>query len=115
MKNQTFETDITKCLDKMFINYENIICLGDLNYDLLKQEKCQPLINVCDNFDMDCIIKSPTCFTKNQVPTLIDVIITNSKTFLCNTINFNSSIAIILMGKRELVALLCLICLPGVS
>ena len=93
MKNQTFETDITKCLDKMFIHYENIICLGDLNYDLLKQDKCQPLINVCDNFDMDCIIKSPTCFTKNQVPTLIDVIITNSKTFLCNTINFNCGLS----------------------
>ena len=89
MSNQKFETDITKGLDKMFIHYENIICLGVFNYDLLKQDKCQPLINVCDNFDMDNIIKRPTCFTKNKVPTLIDVIITNSKNFLCNTINFN--------------------------
>ena len=40
MKNQSFEIDLTKCLDKMFISYENLICIGDLNYDLLKIEKC---------------------------------------------------------------------------
>ena len=77
----------------MFNHYENIICLGDLNYDLLKKDKYQPLTNICDNFGLDCIVKNPTCFTKNQVPTLIDVIITNLKTLLCNTINFNCGLS----------------------
>ena len=35
--------------------------------------------------------------------------------FCCTLLYVHSSIAIILMGKRELVALVCLICLPGVS
>ena len=60
---------------------------------MLKQEKCQSLTNVCDNFGLDSIVKSPTCFIKNQVPTLIDVIITNSKTLLCNTVNFNCGLS----------------------
>ena len=37
----------------------------------------------------------------------------NCSTFCCTLLYVHSSIAIILMGKRELVALL--ICLPGVS
>lgn len=93
MKNQDFELDLTKCLDKMFMHYDNLICLGDLNYDLLRKDKCQPLNNVCDNFSLDCIIKEPTCFMKNQTPTLIDVILTNSKSLLCNTINFNCGLS----------------------
>ena len=52
MNNQNFESDLTKYLDKMFINYDNIICIGDLNYDLLIKEKSKPLVNICDNFNL---------------------------------------------------------------
>ena len=93
MNNQNFESDLTKYLDKMFINYDNIICIGDLNYDLLIKEKSKPLTNICDNFNLHCMVKEPTCFTKNQTPTLIDVILTNSKTLLCNTVNFNCGLS----------------------
>ena len=93
MNNQNFESDLTKYLDKMFINYDNIICIGDLNYDLLIKEKSKPLTNICDNFNLQCMVKEPTCFTKNQTPTLIDVILTNSKTLLCNTVNFNCGLS----------------------
>ena len=77
----------------MFINYDNIICIGDLNYDLLIKEKSKPLTNICDNFNLQCMVKEPTCFTKNQTPNLIDVILTNSKTLLCNTVNFNCGLS----------------------
>ena len=93
MKNQTFESDMTKCLDKMFIHYENLICIGDLNYDILRNDKCQPLNNIYDNFSLDCIIKEPTCFTKRSDPSLIDVILTNSKTLLCKTVNFSCGLS----------------------
>ena len=93
MNNQNFESDLTKYLDKMFINYDNIICIGDLNYDLLIKEKSKPLTNICDNFNLQCMVKEPTCFTKNQTQTLIDVILTNSKTLLCNTVNFNCGLS----------------------
>ena len=93
MKNQNFESDLTKYLDKMLINYENLICIGDLNYDLLSKDKSKPLTNICDNFNLQCMVKEATCFTKNQSPTLIDVVLTNSRTLLCNTINFNCGLS----------------------
>ena len=56
-------------------------------------DKSQPLINICDTFNLDNIVKQPTCFMKNQTPSLIDVILTNSKTLLCNTANFNCGLS----------------------
>ena len=88
-----FENDITKSLDQIFLKFDHVICLGDLNYDLSRNDKSQPLINICDTFNLDNIVKQPTCFMKNQTPSLIDVILTNSKTLLCNTANFNCGLS----------------------
>ena len=55
------------------MKFDHIVCLGDLNYDLLRSEKSQPL-----TFSFDNIEKQPTTFTKEQTPSLIDVILTNS-------------------------------------
>ena len=78
--NSTFEQDLTKTLDKIFLNFDHMICVRDLNYDLLRNDKCQPLNNICDTFSLDNLVKKPTCFMKNQTPSLIDAILTNSKT-----------------------------------
>ena len=64
-----------------------------MNYDLLNEEKCQPLSNVCDVCNLENIVKEPTCHTKGAKPSLIDVILTNSKQYLQNTINFNCSLS----------------------
>jgi hypothetical protein len=32
--------------------YENFLILGDLNYDMLVNEKCRALKEVCDIFDL---------------------------------------------------------------
>jgi hypothetical protein len=39
MKDTIFEHYITKCLDNMYINFDEIMCIGDLNYYMLKKEK----------------------------------------------------------------------------
>jgi hypothetical protein len=57
--------------------YENLIVIGDLNYDLLCTEKSQTLDDLCDIFDLTNIIKEPTCFKKDCNPSLVDVILTN--------------------------------------
>ena len=93
LENKVFENDITKSLDQIFLKFDHVICLGDLNYDLSRNDKSQPLINICDTFNLDNIVKQPTCFMKNQTPSLIDVILTNSKTLLCNTANFNCGLS----------------------
>jgi hypothetical protein len=46
-------------LDKGIKYYENLIVIGDLNYDLLCTEKS--LDDLCDIFDLTNIIKEPTC------------------------------------------------------
>ena len=78
----------------MYIAFDHINCIGDMNYDLLKTDKCRPLINKCDNFNLENIIKNPTCCKEHHAPTLIDVILTNSK----NLHSFNALIIPILRG-----------------
>ena len=57
-------------------------------------------------------------FYKSVVVDLLFIVtpivgVCNSSMFCCMLLYVHSSIAIILMGKRELIV--CLICLPGVS
>ena len=59
---------------------------------MLCKTKCQHLLNICDIFDLKILINEPTCFTVNNKPSLLDVILTNA----CNTekisktVNFSS-------------------------
>jgi endonuclease/exonuclease/phosphatase family metal-dependent hydrolase len=53
-------------LDKGIKHYENLIVIGDLNYDLLCTEKSQTLDDLCDIFDLTNIIKSQDSF-KRQI------------------------------------------------
>ena len=49
-------------------NFDNFIVLGDLHFDMLNQNKCQSLHDICDIFDLSQIVKEPTCFMKNSTP-----------------------------------------------
>ncbi|KAL4221876.1 hypothetical protein ACF0H5_017928 [Mactra antiquata] len=42
-KDSTFIEDISVSLIKLFLKYDHVIALGDLNFDLGKDEKCRPL------------------------------------------------------------------------
>ena len=53
----------------MFIS-TMIIDIGDLNYDLVKPDKSQPLHTVCDVFDFTNLMKTPTCFMKDAHPSI---------------------------------------------
>ena len=66
---QTLTTNyFTKNFDNCIVKYENYIVLGDLNFDMLNQNKCQSLHDICDIFDLYQIVKEPTCFMKNSTP-----------------------------------------------
>ena len=41
----------TKALDSAFNNFDNVILLGDLNFNMLIKEKSAPLTELCDIFD----------------------------------------------------------------
>ena len=72
-----FTNNFTKHFDNCIVKYENYIVLGDLNFDMLNQSKCQSLHDICDIFDLSQIVKEPTCFMENSTPSLVDVILKN--------------------------------------
>ena len=57
MKPDTFSTDLQKYLDKVHISIENLILLGDLNYDLSDPTKGKTLRDICDIFNLQNLIK----------------------------------------------------------
>ena len=69
---------------EIFVNDSNLsVFVGDMN--------CNPLINrnlcdVCDVFGLKNIIKEPTCF-KADIPTLVDVFLTNKPRSFSGVIN----------------------------
>jgi hypothetical protein len=56
----------------MSVKYDNLLILGDLNYDLLSDQFVYrwPMSDICD---LENIVKCATCFTKGADPTLIDI------------------------------------------
>ena len=52
----------------------NICLLGDLNLDCMAESKCEPIRDLCDQFDFEQLIKQPTNLTIHG-ETLIDVIL----------------------------------------
>jgi predicted MarR family transcription regulator len=58
--------DFNKTFDKISVKYDNVILIGDLNYNVLDEDKKgTPLTNMCDIFDYTNLVKTATCHTKN--------------------------------------------------
>ena len=78
--NNSFKNDLAKLLDEASLQGQNLMCIGDLNCDLLhpldnnKQVKC--LLDLCDVYDLDSFIGVPTRISESQASCL-DVILTN--------------------------------------
>ena len=87
------ETDICSKLDQILIKYEHMCIVGDLNCNLLVSEKSHTLRNIIDTYSLKNLIQDPTCHTKISQPSLIDVFLTHSPSFLCNTINFDCGLS----------------------
>ena len=89
MSDEQFTKDFNKTFDKILMSYENIIILGDLNYNMMNKDKCVHLQTMCDIFDLENLVKSETCFTKDAPATLLDVILTNKSNLCQNVTNFS--------------------------
>jgi hypothetical protein len=87
-----FSEKISKNIDKIIVKYENYIVFGDINFDILNENKYQPLNDICDIFDLDQLVKEPTCFKKDCVPSLVDVVLTNKKSSCFNTLNLPTGV-----------------------
>ena len=85
VNNAIFRTEMTTVLEQTMSFCENAICLGDLNCDILNllmnnhQGKC--LLDICDIFDLDTLIKQPTRISTTRASCL-DVILSNVPMFM---------------------------------
>ena len=57
MDNTLFTDLFTKGMDLISTKFDNILILGDLNYDLLDRTKGTTLHDMCDIFDLKNLIK----------------------------------------------------------
>ena len=89
MHESEFSQDFTNTLDKCVSPFDNYMVIGDLNYDLLCDTKGKPLVNIME-FNL---IQKPTCFMKYCKPSLLDVLLTNSKSLCIKTSNFATGIS----------------------
>ena len=73
--------------------YDNYMVIGDLNYDLLCENKGKTLSELMELFDLTNLVKQATCFMKNYKESLLDVILTNNKKLCMQALNFATSIS----------------------
>ena len=93
MTDELFETDITLGIDKISEHYDIYLVLGDLNFGMLKLSKGNRLNNRCgDVFDFSNMIKEPACFTSGNKHSLVDVILTNSTSYVGKAFNFGCGV-----------------------
>ena len=93
MRDSEFSQEFTNNLDKCITLFDRYMVIGDLNYDLLNETKGKPLANIMELFDLTNLIQKPTCFMKDCKPSLLDVILTNSKSLCMKTLNFGTGIS----------------------
>ena len=76
-----FINNVSKNLDKTLANYDDILILGDLNSTMSEV----PMQNICELYNFENLIRQPTCYKKNNNPSSIDVMLTNSENSFQNT------------------------------
>ena len=79
-----FLSHIGNGIDKFLGNYDNILLLGDFNSDSSDKK----LFEFCQTYDLENLIKEPTCYKNPMNPSSIDVMLTNRKR------SFQSSITV---------------------
>ena len=74
---QYFLTTLADVLDYIYTKYEKVVIMGDFNCTVLNPT----MVEILENFQMTSQINTPTCY-KSQQGSCIDLILTNSKSFL---------------------------------
>ena len=75
MKPNAFKVYFEKKCEEVLGNYENVIVIGDLNFNMLQ---ANVLSQMCPTYNLTNIIKEPTCFKSNNA-TLIDVMLVTKR------------------------------------
>ena len=71
VNNNTFSDEMYSLLDAAIFNRSNLICLGDLNCDILHPledgKEGRAWLDICDIYDLQNLICEPTRISKTRV------------------------------------------------
>ena len=76
-------------VDKLLPKYDNLLMLGDWNSAVT--EEC--MSHFCDMYELENLIKEPTCFKSTGNPSSIDVILTNKKSKFQNSMTVETGLS----------------------
>ena len=76
-----FLTNVSKELDKLLGNYDNVLVLGDFNSPVSEKY----MKDFCEMYNLQNLIKGPTCYKNASNQSSIDVILTNRKNSFQNS------------------------------
>ena len=80
-QNEKYFIDhLSKTLGQLSRQYDKTVLIGDFNLTIDNKS----LENFMTTFDLECLIKKPTCFQSSN-PTCIDLILTSKKVFFKST------------------------------
>ena len=88
-KISNFLNQVGKELDTFLPTYENIILLGDFNSTMSESS----MKDFCEIYNLENLIKGPTCFKNPKNPSSIDVILTNKKSSFQSSITLESGLS----------------------
>ena len=76
-------------LDQNMCKFDNLLLLGDFNSEI----KEKSMSEFCDIYNLQNLIKQPTCFKSTQNPSSIDVILTNKVRSFQNSLVIESGLS----------------------
>ena len=76
-------------LDKLLVNYDNILVFGDMN--VLQSNSSMKLFN--ETYDLENLINEATCFKNPSNPSSIDVMLTNDKSSYQNSVTLETGLS----------------------
>ena len=89
MSPNEFKYYFEETCEAIFDKYENVIIIGDLNFNMFKTNT---LSQICPTFNLTNIINDPTCYKSNE-PTLIDVMLVSKRRKYIKGFSINTGIS----------------------
>ena len=84
-----FLTHIGNTLDKLLVDYDNILILGDFNSTVTEPS----MRDFCETYNLGNLIKEPTCYKNVNNPSSIDVMLTNRENSFRNSITIETGLS----------------------
>lgn len=89
MTSKSFENKFKEMAESVLSKYENVIIIGDLNFNMLQNNT---LSSICPTINLTNVIKEPTCF-KSNTPSLIDVMLVSKRRKIVKSFSIDTGIS----------------------